>query len=73
MNKPGVLMAVCVLAFGFLFSQGKETQCDDGIDNDGDGKIDCADPNCRKDPVCSDGGGGAPSLPSVLYHLHRCR
>jgi hypothetical protein len=27
--------------------------CDDGFDNDGDGKIDCADrKDCRKDPAC---------------------
>ena len=26
--------------------------CDDGIDNDGNGKTDCADPNCMSDPVC---------------------
>ena len=27
--------------------------CDDGIDNDGDGKVDCRDKkNCRKDPAC---------------------
>jgi hypothetical protein len=27
--------------------------CDDGIDNDGDGKIDCQDkPDCREDPAC---------------------
>ena len=35
----------------------KETICDDGIDNDGDGLTDCADRDCRKDPACSDGGG----------------
>lgn len=27
--------------------------CDDGIDNDGDGKIDCADKkDCNRDPAC---------------------
>ena len=26
---------------------GGETICDDGFDNDGDGKVDCADPNCH--------------------------
>ncbi len=33
--------------------------CDDGIDNDGDGLIDCRDrTDCRTDPVCRTGGGG---------------
>ena len=36
--------------------QGQECQipertCDDGADNDGDGKIDCADPNCNGRPT----------------------
>jgi hypothetical protein len=26
--------------------------CNDGIDNDGDGKIDCQDEDCAKDPAC---------------------
>lgn len=26
--------------------------CNDGIDNDGDGLIDCADPDCAHDPAC---------------------
>jgi Zn-dependent metalloprotease len=29
--------------------------CDDGIDNDGDGAVDCADSACASDPVCSVG------------------
>ncbi len=32
--------------------------CDDGVDNDGDTHIDCADPDCDADPVCPDTGGG---------------
>lgn len=33
--------------------------CDDGIDNDDDGLIDCSDRlDCRKDPACRTGGGG---------------
>jgi hypothetical protein len=32
---------------------GDPEVCNDGIDNDGDGKIDCADKKgCRTDPVC---------------------
>ncbi len=26
--------------------------CSNGVDDDGDGKIDCADPDCAQDPVC---------------------
>jgi hypothetical protein len=35
-----------------------ETICDDGIDNDGNGLVDCADPVCFTEPVCE---GLAPS------------
>lgn len=36
---------------------GTETDCDDGLDNDGDGDFDCDDADCADDPAC-DGGGG---------------
>jgi hypothetical protein len=29
--------------------------CDDGVDNDGDGDIDCADADCASDPACQAG------------------
>lgn len=32
---------------------GMETFCDDGWDNDSDGQIDCADPDCTQDLVCA--------------------
>ena len=32
--------------------------CDDGIDNDGDSRVDCKDRDCRQDPVCKVTGGG---------------
>lgn len=32
--------------------------CDDGIDNDADGRIDCTDNDCRKDSICKVTGGG---------------
>jgi C1A family cysteine protease len=31
--------------------------CNDGVDNNGDGKIDCADPLCAADPACAATGG----------------
>jgi hypothetical protein len=37
--------------------------CNDGIDNDGDGKTDCTDRECKKDPAC--GGGNPPGNPEV--------
>jgi hypothetical protein len=32
-----------------------ETNCTDGVDNDSDGKTDCADSDCSSDPSCSSG------------------
>ena len=33
-----------------------ETSCSDGVDNDGDSAVDCADSDCSADPVCSPSG-----------------
>jgi hypothetical protein len=30
-----------------------EGNCHDGVDNDGDGAVDCTDPDCRTDPACA--------------------
>jgi hypothetical protein len=35
--------------------------CDDNIDNDGDGLVDCLDKDCRQNPACKTGGGGGSS------------
>ena len=35
-----------------------EVNCTDGLDDDGDGLIDCVDPDCSTDPACPPGGGG---------------
>jgi hypothetical protein len=32
--------------------EGKGGSCSDGVDNDGDGLIDCLDPDCSKNRVC---------------------
>jgi len=54
---PALLLATgCEL---FLDSNHKEDtaeNCSNGIDDDGDGKIDCADEGCRALSVCQDGG-----------------
>ena len=31
-----------------------ELECTDGLDDDGDGLIDCDDPDCGIDPVCTE-------------------
>ena len=36
---------------------GDSEICNDGIDNDGDGKTDCSDRDCRQEPECSQSGG----------------
>jgi hypothetical protein len=33
-------------------SPGDAEICDDGIDNDNDGKTDCSDKNCKRDSFC---------------------
>jgi hypothetical protein len=45
-------------------SAGTAEICSDGIDNDGDNRVDCADKkDCGKDPACTDGGGsGSPEI-----------
>ncbi|MBX5482434.1 MAG: putative metal-binding motif-containing protein, partial [Myxococcaceae bacterium] len=39
---------------GACVDQTIEAECNDGVDNDGNGKIDCADPDCDQRP-CNDG------------------
>ena len=43
-------------------------ECSDGLDNDQDGAIDCADPDCQTNPECDGmgpGGGGAVAVAAV--------
>jgi len=63
MRRLGVFLTVLFLCFGIVLSAPPEKICDDGVDNDGDGLIDCDDRNCKNDPYCTGGGGGDPSLP----------
>jgi uncharacterized repeat protein (TIGR01451 family)/gliding motility-associated-like protein len=48
------LRTVLSILFGLFFMQGVVAQevCDDGIDNDGDGLIDCYDPDCYASEKC---------------------
>jgi hypothetical protein len=41
-----------VISGGFGTAPGAETDCDDGLDDDGDGDVDCADSDCDGDPAC---------------------
>lgn len=55
MNLPAVIyrLPICVLAFFLIYAtalaqENTSLLCADGIDNDGDGLIDCADPDCAE-------------------------
>ena len=41
---------------------GPVEQCSNGTDDDGDGLVDCNDPDCAPSPAC--GGGGGPGAPA---------
>ena len=42
-----------------------ETSCTDGVDNDGDGNIDCTDSDCVADPACFDPCGDGTCDPAI--------
>lgn len=39
--------------------------CDDGVDDDGDGAVDCLDPDCEGDPACAPADACAAPAPIV--------
>jgi hypothetical protein len=47
--------AIWVKQDGCTPTEPTEVTCDDGIDNDCDGAIDCVDPDCAADPICDPG------------------
>ncbi len=49
-NGMCVDVAVCTPTPG---EETQELNCNDGVDNDCDGSIDCADADCSADPVCN--------------------
>ena len=49
-----VVLFACFAGSGF---EGEGSTCSDGLDNDGDGFIDCAEPDCEFEPYCNGGGG----------------
>jgi len=54
---------------GVAIGTPRESDCDDGIDEDGDGLFDCEDPDCDDDPVCweCDGTELGDSIGQHLY------
>lgn len=62
MGRVTQVVAAVVVAFVLaLFAcgpSGKETDCRNGIDDDKNGAVDCADPSCVADQACSGNDGG---------------
>lgn len=59
-----LLAAISLVGISCSHADIRETSCSDGFDNDGDGQIDFADPDCSLDAaVGSDGGSGGCDLP----------
>lgn len=52
-----------------LFTLAADEDCANGLDDDGDGAVDCADADCIGDPACA-GGGGDCDLTPVLVALN---
>jgi hypothetical protein len=51
------VVSLCLCSFVWLsVAHAKETQCTDGIDNDGDTVYDCGDNDCKTDPACQPDG-----------------
>jgi hypothetical protein len=51
---------------------GSETNCYDGIDNDCDGLVDCADPNCLR-KHCTSGSGSTSVCCSTAPNATACK
>jgi len=41
-----------------VVEERSDAACKDGLDNDGDGLVDCADPDCRARPICATADAG---------------
>lgn len=69
MNLVSTLKGIALFLVLFipisLFSQ--ETSCNNGIDDDGDGLVDCYDPDCGSDPTCDYFFFGQPENTSCQY------
>ena len=54
-------IAFCVMSFIFSLSAYAQEICNNGIDDDNDGLIDCYDPDCSGNPACSHFFYGKPA------------
>jgi len=52
-NNPAVTVSKPKQQYEAAFAAPTETSCTDGVDNDDDGLVDCADPDCACDPACA--------------------
>ena len=50
-----------------------ESICDDGLDNDADGMLDCDDPDCSGDAACTGGSRGSHSMPAACRSANATR
>jgi hypothetical protein len=71
MKKYCALLLSIILSFPLLSQESNSLLCRDGIDNDGDGLIDCFDPECAGLPNngclrCTDGVSFADTLIEYL-------
>ncbi|MBU1431740.1 hypothetical protein KKF91_14440 [Myxococcota bacterium] len=53
LSRLGLLATLLLLP---RLSLAQEAKCDDGLDDDGDGMVDCADAECAKLPACKPDG-----------------
>src|SRR3954470_18701621 len=53
MGKVHLLALFLCFSFAAFAQESSVAQCSDGIDNDGDGFIDCYDGNCATSSACS--------------------
>jgi len=66
-SRPALLSAPCD---GTLPPPPPASEiCNNGIDDDGDGLVDCADPDCGSDPLCANPGTCNP--PTNLQHTRQ--
>ncbi len=64
-----VLTALCLVAGGCVESPEADN-CDDGIDNDNDGFVDCEDDGCFEDPSCQWVQEPIEELDAEVAHPH---